>query len=171
MGNHDNELNDLIKGMGKSAKSFTDVLYRADIINKKVESRYKTLFNDNFLQYVRFMAGISQSLFHFAYASKNSEDRNGHGGAAIGLYAQGQRALFNSQHGEFSNWINDASGAKFGIGSRYSSITKRVKMEDCKFNAGTKNTNTYTYTESPGTGVFDILIKIQQLQINGYLLK
>ena len=32
-------------------------------------------------------------------------------------------------------------------------------MEDCKFNAGTKNTNTYTYTESPGTGVFDILIK------------
>ena len=171
IGNHDNELNDLIKGMGKSAKSFTDVLYRADIINKKVESRYKTLFNDNFLQYVRFMAGISQSLFHFAYASKNSEDRNGHGGAAIGLYAQGQRALFNSQHGEFSNWINDASGAKFGIGSRYSSITKRVKMEDCKFNAGTKNTNTYTYTESPGTGVFDILIKIQQLQINGYLLK
>ena len=159
IGNHDNELNDLIKGIGKSAKSFTDVLYRADIIHRKLESRYKTFFNDNILQYARFMAGISQSLFHFSYASKNSKDRNGHGGAAIGLYTQGQRALFNSQHGEFSNWINDVNGAKFGIGNRYNSITERVKMEDCEFNAGTLNGNTYSYTESPGTGVFDMLIK------------
>ena len=159
IGNHNNELNDLIKGIGKSAKSFTDVLYRADILNKKLDSRYKTFFNDNFLQYARFMAGMSQSLFHFAYASKNSNDRNGHGGAAIGLYAQAQRALFNSQHGEFSNWINNASGAKFGIGNRYNDITKRVSMENCKFNSGTKNINSYTYTESPGTGIFDILIK------------
>ena len=81
IGNHDNELNELIEGIGKSAKSFTDVLHRADILNKKINSRYKTFFNDNFLQYVRFMAGISQSLFYFSYASNNNKDRNGHGGA------------------------------------------------------------------------------------------
>ena len=34
IGNHDNELNELIDGIGKSAKSFTDVLYRANILNK-----------------------------------------------------------------------------------------------------------------------------------------
>ena len=56
------------------------------------------------------MSGISQSLFHFAYASKNSHDRHGHGGAAIGLFIQGQRALFQSQHGEFSDWINNERG-------------------------------------------------------------
>ena len=160
IGNHDNELNELIDGIGKSAKSFTNVLYRADILNKKIESRYETFFNDNFLQYVRFMAGISQSLFHFACASKNSKDREGHGGAAIGLYIQGQRALFQSQHGEFSDWINNAEGEKFEISNKYKEIISKVKLEDCKFNNGTKiNNNIYSYTEIPGTGTFDILIK------------
>ena len=106
------------------------------------------------------MSGISQSLFHFAYASKNSHDRHGHGGAAIGLFIQGQRALFQSQHGEFSDWINNVEGAKFGIGYRYSAIINKVKLEDCKFNNGTKiNNDSYSYIESPGVGVFDILIK------------
>ena len=160
IGNHDNELNELIDGIGKAAKSFTDVLFRGDIINKNLESRYKTFFNDNFLQYARFMAGISQSLFHFAYASTNSQDRHGHGGAAIGLYIQGQRALFQSQHGEFSDWLNNVQGAKFGINDRYKQILNRVKLEDCKFNNGTKiNNNMYSYTEIPGTGIFDVLIK------------
>ena len=160
IGNHDNELNELIEGIGKSAKSFTDVLHRADILNKKINSRYKTFFNDNFLQYVRFMAGISQSLFHFAYASNNNKDRNGHGGAAIGLFIQGQRALFQSQHGEFSDWINNVEGEKFEISNKYKAIINKVKLENCKFNNGTKiNNNVYSYTENPGVGIFDILIK------------
>lgn len=159
IGNHDNELNELISGMGKSAKCFTDVLYRADALKGKLEPRYRTYFNDNFLQYARFMASMSQSLYHFAYASKNQTDVEGHGGAAIGMYTQGQRALYQAQHGEFSNWINNVSGAKFGIGYRYGHITNKVQMANCTFNAGYKNGNIYTYKERPGAGVYDILIK------------
>ena len=110
-----------------------------------LESRYKTFFIDNFLQYARFMAGISQSFFHFAYASTNYKDRDGHGGAAIGLYIQGQRALFQSQHGEFNDWLNNVEGEKFGINDKYKKILDKVKLEDCKFNNATKiNNNMYS---------------------------
>lgn len=159
IGDHNNELNDLISGIGKAAKSFTDVLYRADRLTAQIEPRYRTFWNDNFLEYARFMAGMSHSLYHFAVASKDTANRSANGMAAIGMYTQAQRALFHSQHGEFSNWINDVSGAKFNIAMRYANITSNVLMSHNMFDEGNKNGSDYVYNEKPGAGVHDILIK------------
>ena len=155
-----NELTALMEGMGNSAKGFTNVLDRAEEIRAKLEPRYRQFFYDNFVQYARFMAGISTGLYHFGYASLNAtKDRAGHGAVAMGAYTNGARALFHAQHDQFANWINDASGSKFGLGYTYGRMTGVLNMDDCELLKGEtgKDAVQFSYKQSAAS-ISDILI-------------
>ncbi len=159
-GDHQNELNDLVAGMAASAKGFTDVLDRAEALREKLEPRYRQFFNDNFIQYARFMAGISRGLYHFAYASLHADDdRAGHGALAMVSYTDGARALFHAQHDEFAHWIDDAKGSKFGLGYVYSRMTDVLNMNDCKLTQGKQTGAVAQFTTTQASaGMKDILI-------------
>lgn len=171
IGNHQNELKDLLAGMSQSAKGFTDVLDRAEELREKLAPCYRQFFYDNFIQYARFMAGISRGLYHFAYASLNVEDdRSGHGALAMGSYTNGVRALFHAQHGEFANWINDATGNKFGLGYVYSRMTEVMNMNDCQLTKGKqKGIFTHFTTNQKKAGLKDILIVYPSTHENRWL--
>lgn len=160
IGNHQNELNDLITGMANAANNFTNVLDRAEELREKLNPRYRQFFYDNFIQYARFMAGISRGLYHFAYASLNADDdRAGHGALAMASYTDGVRALFHAQHDEFADWINDATGSKFGLGHVYNRMTDVLNMDDCKLTRGERQGNTTHFATTQETeGMKDILI-------------
>lgn len=160
IGDHRHELTDLIAGMAVSAKGFGEVLDRAEAIREKLEPRYRRFFEDNFIQYARFMAGISRGLFHFAHASLYADkDRTGHGALAIAGYTDGVRALYHAQHDQFAHWIDDAQQSKFGLGYVYGQITKAVKMNDCKLLKGKQTGNSVRFTVSQtSAGMKDILI-------------
>lgn len=163
IGNHQNELNDLMTGMSNSAKGFTNVLDRAEELRPQLEPRYQQFFYDNFVQYARFMAGLSTSLWHFGYASLNeNKDRAGHGAIAIGIYTNAARALYHAQHGEFSSWIDDVSGNKFGLGYVHGRMTGVLSVDDCELTAPVPdaspsgNTTHFEYTQSAAS-ISDIL--------------
>lgn len=160
IGNHQNELNDLLAGMSQSAHGFTDVLDRAEELREKLAPCRRQFFYDNFIQYARFMAGISRSLYHFAYASLNAEnDRSGHGALAIGSYINGVRALYHAQHDEFENWINDATNSKFGLGNVYNCMTEVLNINDCQLLKGIQQgISTHFTTTQETDGNKDILI-------------
>ncbi len=160
IGYHDNELNDMIAGMSRASQGFNNVLDRAEEIREKLPPRYRQFFYDNFIQYARFMAGISTGLYHFAYASLNADkNRTGHGAMAMGSYTNGVRALFHAQHGEFDHWIDDAQGSKFGLGWVYSRMTEVLKMDDCQLTKGElQGISTRFTTHQQTAGQKDILI-------------
>lgn len=155
-----NELPALLAGMADCAKGFTNVLDRAEEIRAKLEPRYRQFFYDNFVQYARFMAGISTGLYHYGYASLHADDdRAGHGVMAIGAYTNGARALFNSQHDQFANWINDANGRKFDLGYVYGCLTGVLDMNDCPLLKGkTKRGGVQFNYKQDEAKVCDILI-------------
>ena len=159
IGNHQNELNDLMAGMSESAKGFSNVLDRAEALLPKLEKRYRQFFYDNFIEYARFMAGLSTSLWHFGYASLNADkDRAGHGAVAIGAYVNAARALYHAQHGEFASWIDDVRGSKFGLDYVYGLLTGVFSVDDCQLILPSGGTGaTFAYTQ-PEASVSDILI-------------
>lgn len=161
IGNHDNELNDLLGGMSESAKRFTDVLDRAEQLRPQLEPRHRQFFYDNFVEYARFMAGLSTSLWHFGYASLNAnKDRAGHGAIAMGVYTNAARALYHAQHGEFDNWINDVKGNKFGLGYVYGRMSGVLDMNACELTPPTASaggTAQFMYTQQAAS-ISDILI-------------
>lgn len=146
--------------MSQSAQGFTNVLDRAEELREKLAPCHRQFFYDNFIQYARFMAGISRGLYHFAYASLNAKtDRSGHGALAIGSYINGARALYHAQHDEFENWINDATGNKFGLGYVYSCMTEVLNINDCQLTKGIQQGISTHFTSIQETdGNKDILI-------------
>lgn len=160
IGDHTNELNDMIGGMCRSAAGFTDVLDRAEELNERLEPRCRQFFNDNLIQYARFMAGISRALYHFAYASLHpDDDRAAHGALALGSYTDGARALYNSQHDEFSGWIDDAMGSKFNLGYVYSCMTDVLDMDESLLTNGERIGDAVCFTvNQERKGLRDILV-------------
>lgn len=160
IGDHQSELTDLMKGMRQSAQGFADVLDRAEELKMKLEPRYRRFFNDNLIQYARFMAGISRGLYHFAHASLYSDDDPaGHGVLAMASYTDGARALYNAQHDEFAGWIDDAVGSKFGLGYVYSRMTEVLDMDAGTLLKGERKADATCFTVTQKeAGMKDILI-------------
>jgi len=106
-----NQIDAILYGMTQTIPRFESVAARCSDMVGQLDGDRRTFFNDNLRLYSYYMAHLSRTLYHYAYAYKhqaNTETLIKHLDLAYTEATRARHCLYEGQHGIFSTWYSEA---------------------------------------------------------------